>query len=247
MKGLDIDDPQTTLLRKRIIKEKTFLKQIYQEWYSSISHTLHRADGPVLELGSGAGFLEEYIPDLITSEIFFCPTVKIVLDGCFLPFADQSLGSVVMVDVLHHISRSRCFFAEAARCVRVGGQIIMTEPWVTSWSKFIYSKIHHEPFLPEAKEWEFSRKGPLSGANSALPWIIFQRDRKKFETEFPEWRIKEIKLHTPFCYLLSGGVSFRSFVPGCLFGMFRRIENIIRPWMHSWAMFAQVVLVRKNV
>ena len=35
-RGLDIDDPRTTHLRQQIIQEKSFLRQIYQEWYQAI-------------------------------------------------------------------------------------------------------------------------------------------------------------------------------------------------------------------
>lgn len=61
--GLNLDDPQTTKLRRRIIMEKPFLREVYKEWYTSIIKALPDGDGAVLELGSGAGFLSEYIPD----------------------------------------------------------------------------------------------------------------------------------------------------------------------------------------
>ena len=35
-KSLDLDDPKTTVLRKRIIQEKPFLRKIYKEWYEWI-------------------------------------------------------------------------------------------------------------------------------------------------------------------------------------------------------------------
>ena len=34
-RGLDIDDPMVTLLRKKIIQSKPFLKNIYKEWYEN--------------------------------------------------------------------------------------------------------------------------------------------------------------------------------------------------------------------
>ena len=209
-----------------------------------IAAALPAGDGTVLELGSGAGFLNEFIPRLITSEVFYCPGVKAVLDGQQLPFADGTLHSIVMIDVLHHLSRSRRFFAEAARCVRPGGMIVMIEPLVTSWSRWIYQRLHHEPFQPDAVEWQFPSTGPLSGANGALPWIIFERDRTQFERGFPGWQIQLIKPFMPFRYLISGGVSMRSLIPAWTFGLWRWLENKLRPWMKTWAMFAQVVLVR---
>src|SRR5262244_3270831 len=64
---------------------------------------------------------------------------------------------------------------QATRCVRLGGVVAMIEPWVTPWSRFVYTRLHHEPFQPEAEQWEFPVRRPRSGANGALPYIIFVR------------------------------------------------------------------------
>jgi SAM-dependent methyltransferase len=240
--GLDIDDPRTTHLRRQIIQEKTFLNHIYQEWYRAIAATLPYGQDPVLELGSGGGFMSEFVPNLITSELFFCPNIRTVLDGSRLPFATHSLRAIVMTNVLHHLSQPRLFFAEATRCVRSGGVVDMIEPWVTQWSRFVYGRLHHEPFDPEASSWELPTSGPLSGANDALPWIIFFRDRLKFERDFPDWRIEVTKPLMPFSYLLSGGVALRTLVPGWSFGLWHGLENAISPWWDKLAMFVQIVL-----
>ncbi|HQI02367.1 MAG TPA: methyltransferase domain-containing protein [Deltaproteobacteria bacterium] len=243
-RGLDLDDPQTTIIRKRIINEKPFLKQIYQEWYGWIARSLPEGEGPVLELGSGAGFLNEYVSPLITSEIFFCNFVDAILDGCDLPFKNGSLKGIVFVDVLHHLPRAEGFFKEAARCIRTGGRIVMVEPWITPWSKFIYTRLHHEPLDTGAAEWKFPSTGPLSGANSALPWIIFCRDRKIFERDYPQLKISSIKAGMPFRYLLSGGISLRSIMPGWSFPLWKKVEERFDPWSNKLGMFARIVLER---
>src|SRR5258706_4120168 len=130
-RGLDIDDPSTTMRRRAIIESKPFLKRIYQEWYEAISSHLPDVSGPVLELGSGAGFLSGYVPRLITSDVFNCPGIQVVLNGHALPIAAESLRAIVMTDVLHHIPDPRRFFGEATRCLRIGGRILLIEPWVS--------------------------------------------------------------------------------------------------------------------
>ena len=243
-RGRDIDDPATTMIRRQVIQQKPFLRQIYRDWYAALATALPSHGGAVLELGSGAGFLSEYVPGLITSEVFFCEFVQVVLDGCALPFADQSLRGIVMTNVLHHIPRPQAFLAEAARCLKDHGVLAMIEPWVSRWSRFIYGRLHHEPFAPDAKPDETCCGGPLSGGNVALPWILFQRDRGSFEREFSQWRIETIRPLMPFRYLLSGGISGPSLVPGWSTGFWRTIERATEAIMRDVAMFALIVLRR---
>jgi Methylase involved in ubiquinone/menaquinone biosynthesis len=243
-RGLDIDDPETTNLRRQIIQEKSFLRQVYVEWYQLIAAWLPSDDGAVLELGSGAGFMGEFVPNLITSELFCCPNIRMVSSGLSLPFRPRSLRGIVMTNVLHHLPQPRLFFSEASRCVRPGGIIAMIEPWVTPWSRFVYTRLHHEPFQPDARSWELPTTGPLSGANGALPWIIFARDQAQFKQALPQWRIELIKPIMPFRYLLSGGVSLRALSPGWSFGLWRQVENALDSLRNLLSMFAQVRLRR---
>jgi SAM-dependent methyltransferase len=244
-RDLGIDDPRTTERRRGIIQSNKFLWRIYDEWYRSIVTRIPDGRGSVLELGSGGGFLTKYVPGLITSEVFRCPDLQVVLDARQLPFSAGSLKAIVMVDVLHHIPDNRAFLKEAQRCLRSGGSIVMVEPWVSTWSRLIYANLHHEPFVPEAKDWTFPSAGPLSGANGALPWIIFQRDRREFESLHPELRIQAVQPFMPFRYLVSGGVSMRPLMPEGTFNLWRKLESWLDAWPQHWAMFALVHLTRR--
>ena len=242
---IDLDDPQTSAIRKRIIASKPFLKAIYDEWYTMLAANLPAEHGRALEIGSGAGHCSQFVPDLITSEVFPCPGVRIVLDARQLPFASGSLRAIVMTDVLHHLPEVERFLSEAARCLRAGGKVLMVEPWVTSWSKFIYTHFHHEPFDPEAIDWSFVPQGPLTGANGAIPWILFVRDRKEFELRFPELGIEEVRPFLPFRYLVSGGVGMRSLMPGFMHGAWARFEDLLKSRWPTLGMFAFVSLRRR--
>ena len=242
-RGLNIDDPQTTALRLQIIRSKPFLRKLYEEWYRDIAAQFP-SDAQILELGSGAGFLKEFIPQLITSELFSTPSVERVIDAQTIAMVDASLDGIVMTDVLHHIPDCSSFFCEADRVVRPGGRVVMIEPWNTTWSRWVYQQLHHEPFEPDALEWRIPLSGPLSGANGALPWIIFQRDRALFEARHPEWCIERISPIMPFTYLLSGGVSLRSLLPGWLYQPVRLLEQHCNE--ASQAMFAMITLKRQG-
>jgi len=243
-RGLDLDDPRTTDLRRQVIQRKPFLRSIYVDWYSQIAEALPESGGSVLEIGSGPGFLGEFVSGLITSDMFCSPGVRVVLDALHLPFAAGTLRGIAMTNVLHHVPDPRRFFSEAVHCVRPGGAIVMIEPWVTPWSRVIYKCLHHEPFDPEAKNWAFPSTGPLSGANGALPWILFERDRACFEQEFPQWSIELIAPLMPFQYIVSGGVSLRSLMPGWSAGLWRYLEKLVEGERGGMAMFARIVVRR---
>jgi SAM-dependent methyltransferase len=245
-RGLDLDDPRTTSLRRSIIQEKDFLRALYVEWYREIAEALPAGDAPVLEIGSGAGFLGDFVPGLITSDVMGIPGLSLVLDGRALPIGTGTLRGVAMTEVLHHIPDAAAFFGEVARCVAPGGMLVMIEPWVTPWSRFVWGRLHHEPFEPDAEGWTLPPSGPLSGANGALPWIVFERDRDTFCVRFPEWEIRSIRVSLPFRYLVSGGVSMRSLMPGWSFGAWRRFEGWLAPWMGSIGTFARVELIRRG-
>src|SRR5271167_3052888 len=80
-RGIPVDDPQTTHLRRRIIQEKPFLRSIYLEWYEQVAKELPPGREGVLELGAGAGFLRQFVRGLIASDVFMCPEIDIVLEA----------------------------------------------------------------------------------------------------------------------------------------------------------------------
>lgn len=241
-RGMDIDHPATTELRRSILRDNRFLRAIYEDWYELLADPIPRGSRPVLELGSGAGFLRDRVPGLIATDLWPLAGIDVVADARRLPLGDGSLRAIVMTNVLHHIPDVRSFLSQAARCVVEGGALAMVEPWITGWSRLVYTRLHHEPFEPEATDWTFPRTGPLSGANGALPWIVFERDRPRFERDYPMWRIEVTRPIMPLRYLVSGGVSSRPMMPAWTTGPWRALE---RTWpIRRGAMFALIVLRR---
>jgi SAM-dependent methyltransferase len=236
----NIDHPDLVLIRRNTLQKKIFLKKIYEEWYSLIIERLPESDKPILEIGSGAGFFKEFAKGkkIITSEILKTTGVDLVFDACKgIPLRDNSLSAIVMTDVLHHLPDSKIFFNESNRLLGRGGKIIMIEPWVTIWSRLVFKNLHEEPFIENTRRWEFLTTGPLSGANIALPWIIFERDYDIFKKEFIDLEVKYKKLLMPFSYLFSGGFSKLTFSPGFFYKTLRKIENILNFFSPEFAMF----------
>ncbi len=244
MRHANLDDPATTQLRRQLLQAKPFLKKIYQEWYRLLAVEF-LSDQRILEIGAGAGFLQEYLPGLIRSEILPISGIDLLLDARYLPLKYSALDGIVMTDVLHHIPDCSAFFNEAARVIRPGGKLVMIEPWNNPWARLIYTHLHHEPFLPQAQDWELPAGGPLSEANGALPWMILVRDQVRFAEEHPEWQLQTLTPLMPFTYLLSGGISLRSLLPGFSYPLLRWLEQ--RLGEIHWGMFAKICLTRLSL
>jgi len=237
----DLDAASTTRLHGRIIQEKGFLNRLYVDFYKEFARSSRGLDGLLIELGSGGGFLKEVIPDVITSDILLVEEIDLCFSGLSMPFPDHTVSAFFMIDVLHHLPDSSLFFKEVNRCLKVGGRCVMIEPANTLWGRFIYQNFHHERFDPDAG-WGFEGDRPLSDANGAIPWIIFCRDKQRFEKELPDLKIAHISFSTPFRYLLSGGLSMRSLAPVFLYDVIKGIEFILSPLNRYVGMFMRVEL-----
>jgi len=244
-RGLDLDAPETTAIRREIVRSKPFLRALYLEWYAEIIMWIPKGPGDVVELGAGGGFMKDELPELITSDLLPVPGVDDVVDAQSMPFEDGSLRAITMTNVFHHIPNVGLFLTEATRTLRPGGRVIMIEPWNTAWSRFVHKRFHHEPMVPDAETWQFPGSGPLSGANAALPWIVVERDRRKLEAEWPQLAVKEVRPFMPFRYLASGGVSMRALQPLWTFRLWKGLERGTGA-EEKMAVFALIVLERSD-
>ena len=238
----DLDDPAATMLHADIVQKKPFLKKLYIDFYKQFQKVITEPETKVLiELGSGGGFIKEVVDNVITSDILKLPNVDKVFSAIKMPFEDTSVDAFFMFDVLHHITDPRAFFKEALRCLKPAGKIVMIEPANTLWSRFIYKNFHHELFDPEA-QWGLKEIGPVSHGNGAMPWIIFSRDRKTFEKEFPRLQIVRMCNHTPLRYLLSGGLTLRQLLPSFTYPLIKAVEYILSPLNNLLGMFQTIEL-----
>ncbi|MBT9582106.1 class I SAM-dependent methyltransferase [bacterium] len=243
-RGLDLDDPSTTLVHRQIIRRKPFLEKLYRDWYLSLRHLDGGLSGPRLEIGSGGGFIQEVIPGTITSDILALPHVDRVLSGQQLPFEDSSLAAIYMLNTLHHVPQPAQLLLETQRCLKPGGRLICLEPAPTWFGNFIYTWLHHEPCDTRAGLVLEKSDSPLSHSNSALPWIWFVREAASFRATFPGLRIAHLTYHTPFRYLVSGGVSFRCLLPTGSYPWICALEMALRP-LNPWiGMFMTVAVER---
>ncbi len=243
-----LDDHTRVKQIQSIIRRKKSLTKLYFEFYSKYLDCISRSPvgGISLEIGSGAGFLKEIAPRVITSDIIPYKTVDMVMDACRMPFPDSSISSVFMLNTLHHISKTKSFFPELIRCLTPQGRVFIIDQYHGWLSNGIYKYLHHEPYFPDTANWEFETSGPLSGANGALGRIIFYRDRKIFERLYPSLHITQRTPHTPFRYWFSGGLKSWCLLPESLFKLLTKLDNWVAKEFPNTCSFMDIELV-KNI
>ncbi len=231
---------QCTESHIRILNKKRFLRMLYQDWYLELKKSLDDSDGTgCVELGTGGGMSKAVMPCIVTSDIILLPHIDICLSAVNLPFRNESVKAFLLLDVLHHIKDAEGFFQEAQRSLIRGGRIVMIEPASTVLSRVIWRFFHHETYDDKA-DWCIKGENPLFSANSALPWIIFIRDKDKFLRMYPCLKITCMRIHTPLRYLLSGGFSMNQIAPDFSYGFFKKIETCLSRFNRYIGMFLTV-------
>lgn len=242
-----LNDPGRAENLRETIRQKAALTAWYTEVYDAYAECIARAAdaGVILELGSGAGFAKDRIPDLVTSDILPYTGIDLVVDATSMPFGDGTLRFIGMLNVFHHIPDPAAFLAEAQRCLAPNGRILIVDQHRGRISAPILTHIHHEPFRPDAEDWHFDSTGPLSGANGALAWIVFQRDRSRFECQFPRLELVRYAPHTPLRYWLAGGLKPWSLIGERSFAAATAIDGLLTRISPSLGSFVNIEVCKR--
>ncbi len=211
--------------QRELIRAKPLVKGCYDLWYRCLREDVESVpgEGIAVELGSGAGYLREFLPEVVTSDVV--PGVAdMVIDGTDMPFEDETVRAILLTHVFHHMADVRQFLREAERVLVPGGVISMVDCAHTALSRLFFGRLHPEPYDHSAEQWCFDTGSHMLDSNQALSWIVFFRDRERFEEEFPEFRIERVGYLPWLGYLLSGGANLRNLVPRSASSIFSRVD-----------------------
>ena len=244
-RDLALDSDEATRIHARLIREKPFLRRLYEHYYGHYDAAIARAapGGLIVEIGSGGGFYRELRSGVRSIDLRPGADVDVVASALALPFTNGSVSAILLLNVLHHLPDVRAFFRECRRVLKAGGRVCLIEPYASPLSRRIVKPFHHEPWQ-EDKGWELPASGPMTGANMALPSIVFVRDRAIYDAAFPDLPVDRLHFHTIALYLLSGGVSMRALVPAALFAPLLSAERLLAPAGQMLASMMTVELVR---
>jgi SAM-dependent methyltransferase len=245
--GLPVGSPEFFTTQKSLILQRPLLKRCYDDWYARLLADVRSVPtrGSLVELGSGGSYLKDLEPAFITSDVVEGVAER-VIDARQLPFDDASIQALVLTHVLHHIPDLEAFFCEAQRALVPGGVITMIEVAHTPFARFFFRNFHHEPYNDAARDWKFGQEDSMMDSNQALSWIVFVRDRRRFESRFPGLVIEELSFTPWFTYLLSGGVTMRDVVPQFLVGPLLGVEWLLKPLRPVFALHWHIRIRKKS-
>jgi SAM-dependent methyltransferase len=237
---------ETLLEHRRIWARKPVLAAVYRPWFEELLAGLPPA-ARVIEIGAGPGFLGAHAraarPDLryVATDVVAAPGSDVVADALRLPFRDGSLDAVLLLDVIHHLARPWDFFAEAARCLRRGGELRAIEPWITPLSYPIYRFFHQEDCslgVDPRAPFGTGDKRPFDG-DQALPWKLV-RAASTTDWEGRGLRAPVVRRLNAFAYAPSLGFRERSLLPMALVAPLHVLDGALQPLAPLFALRASL-------
>ena len=210
---------------------KPILQTIYMEFYRIINeHINSSTQGKIVELGSGIGNIKMLIPNSICTDIFENPWIDQVENLYSLSFADNSVSTLILFDVFHHIQYPGSALHEFNRVLIPGGQIIIFDPSISLTGRIVYGLFHHEPIGWFKKIKWFTPKNfnpwdsPYYASQGNSSRIFFSKKYLSYLTDFSI----TVKLKfSAFSYILSGGYSKPQLFASKHFNKIKKVEKIL--------------------
>lgn len=238
------DQARIKIFRK-IWRRKKILRKIYfDKWDRMMSFA---RKGKILEIGSGPGVFKEYCPDAILLDIIHNPWIDVVGDGLSLPFKNNSIATIIFVDVLHHMVDPLYFLKEAQRILEPGGRLIFEEPYVSKFSYLVF-KNHHEGMNLDCdkNDYKLDTKKKALEADLAMPTIMFGRDFERVKKITPQLKLVCLDKYDYFFHLLYGNFSYKQVIPSFLYQPLKNLEKKLGFLKEIFAFKILVVLEKKK-
>lgn len=247
----DYNSDELLDIQRKILDEKKMMKNVFKEFYDlciKYDKKYFSGDGKRLEIGAGVSFFKEKYTDIISSDIKKTAHLDMVVNAMDMPFENNYLRAVYGINCFHHFPEPDKFFKELERCLDNGGGCILIEPYYGFLASKIYKKLFStETFDKKQNNWNKSDNNIMTGANQALSYIVFKRDKEIFKQKYQNLEIIYQKPLTNYLrYLLSGGLNFKGLCPPLLEPLIRFIEFIILPFAKVFALH-HIIVIKKTL
>ncbi|WP_206081317.1 class I SAM-dependent methyltransferase [Mariprofundus ferrooxydans] len=250
--ALDVDAPERMSAHRSILAKKTVLKNVFREFHYKMldldESYFNGVKGLRVELGAGVSPIRDTFPDVLATDVVDSEYLDRVVDAQNMDFKKGSIRAFFCQNCFHHFPDPKAFFSELQRTLAPGGGVVLIEPYDGPAASFIYKRLFRtEGFDKSYPSWEVPSSGPMNGANQALSYIVFKRDRALFEKTFADLEIVYSKPLTNYLrYLLSGGLNFRPLIPNFMEKPMKLLEFLLIPLCDLFALHHVIVIRRKK-
>jgi SAM-dependent methyltransferase len=249
--SVDIDSATRLDSHRAILKRKVMLKEVFQELHrvflSLDKQYFMETGGSRIELGAGVSPIRDTDPAVVATDVVAAPDLDRVLDAQAMDLPANSVHAFYGQHCFHHFPDPAKFFEEVIRVVKPGGGFILIEPYHGPIASLVFKRLFAtEGFDKEMPGWNVPMGGPMNGANQALSYIVFTRDRDLFSRRYPSLEIVHQAPVTNYVrYLVSGGLNFRQLAPNASIPLLKLLESVLSPLRRQFALH-HVIVVRRN-
>ena len=203
--------------------------------------------GPIVELGGGAGFIRDYYPDIISTDLLPFPESNLQCNATQLPFKENSVGCFIGIAFFHHCPNLRILFNEILAALKPGGCFVIIDPYISILSRWIFALATDETVdlgeSPLENDYDDDNQiNPLLDANVARATIVFIRQKKLYDALFPNLQVQSIEHINLFRHIAAGScvqqfpcASFL-YPPACI------VDRLLQPVSLYTGMCMKVVL-----
>jgi SAM-dependent methyltransferase len=250
LENVDIDGQERFTAHSWTFSHKAMLRDVFSEFHD-LFHKLENqfitAKGIKVEIGAGVAPMRDSYSDVLATDVVSAAHLDHVLNAEDMALENESVRGLFGQNCFHHFLHPDHFFNEVERVLAPGGGVILLDPYYGPFASFLYKRLFkNEGFDKDFPSWETPTSGPMYGANQALSYIVFVRDRTEFEKKHPTLKIVYQKpVGNYLKYLFSGGLNFRQLLPDSMSPLINFAQWCLTPFNH-WFSLHHTIVIRKD-
>lgn len=252
--NLMMSEGDVALARKRLLQERPRnLLFLLQQRFSWMNEYLEGKKN-IIELGSGAGFLRNFIDskNLRLTDVKLQPWIDEQVDALNMPYENSSLDVIICSHMIHHLANPKRFFLGVERVLKPGGLVLISEVNTSLLMRTILRIMKHEGWSYDVNVFDENvvcnqPHDPWS-ANTAIPEMLFS-NTDHFEQNIPAFKIIKNSLTECTIFPLSGGVIAKTKtvqLPQVVLRLFNNLDKLLITFFPSVFAMGRRVVLQKN-